>query len=108
MLLAMLWQAAAMGRAGWTVAALADPVDAGLHWNLQTHQHAQGAAQLVEASAESVCHLIGDGSNQSALPTGGEHAPAAFLAHDLPAAYAVRALAPPYLEAPRRPPRSRA
>lgn len=97
-----------MAGVGWSLTALADPADAALHRSLQAHQHLEGDLHWVEASAESVNHLSADGSNLSAPPPGGERLPAAHFPHDPPAAHAVRALAPPFLEGPLRPPRSRA
>lgn len=97
-----------MAGVGWSLTAFADPADAALHRSLQAHQHLEGGVHWVEASAESVSHLSVDGSNLSAPPPGGERMPAAPLPHDLPAAHAMRALAPPFLEGPLRPPRSQA
>lgn len=59
-LLAMLWQPAAMAHGGSLVDALADHGHAALHWQGEAHHHHEDGSYQLDGSDESVQHLLCD------------------------------------------------
>lgn len=108
LLFAMVWQTAALARAGSTVNAMADAQHAALHWQDQSHHHDDDGSYHVDDSQESVQHVLSDHlSLTAALNSASAHAllASATLA---PRGLLERLAPAPTLDGLLRPPRPRA
>ncbi len=107
MLLAMLWQSAALASAGSTVNVLADLAHASLHWQEEGHHHHEDGSYHLDDSSESVQHMMADHLNASlALAATASHV-VLSSASAVPDGMHEGLVPNPALEGRFRPPRSR-
>jgi hypothetical protein len=108
LVLSLLWQSFAAAGAAWSAARSQDLAHAALHWLEEGHHHHDDGSYHEDDSAESLQHLMADGSTPaSALPAAGWASPPA-IGSPSPGITADSIGPPPYIDGPRRPPRSAA
>lgn len=101
---AMLWQSAALARGGAAVDAQADAAHAALHWQGDAHHHHDDGSIAIDDSEESARHLMADQTSTTALlPLVTAALPR--LHDSAPRPGSVRASPHPFLDGPLRPPR---
>lgn len=108
MLLTLLWQSIAVAAPGWAFTGLQDLAHTAMHWSEEAHHHHDDGSYHQDDSADSVQHVIADaGLHAAALPASVWSAFAGPRSSS-PAVTADGSRPPPYLDGPRRPPRSAA
>jgi hypothetical protein len=107
LLVALLWQSAALARSGAPSPLLADLEHAMLHWGDEGHHHHDDGSFHLDTSDESTLHVMTDHVNGSALLRDTAQALPSFRGSP-PGRDVAAAAPPPFLDGLLRPPRTTA